>query len=393
MDRQDWAQGLQGMGAWFQGQGPQYMNAQSVARRTRAVEDGVRREAMLKDGRTALLLGSQGKWGEAQGLLQNRMDLVNQLGGDPSGTASMLRMVQEGRHDEALMELKTADDMAVMNGELPAMGGREHTPSEIEKLHTYRNSLPDGSEQQKQVDAVIGSKISSQGPHASAKTHVWDNGTLMQVMSDGKRRVFGPDGTEVFGDDAKDVLKDARDEQVSHAGAKTQATEGAKSTAKAAADAYESLAPIRKYTSNLDRAIMAIDKGANTGTVMSKLPSIRDASKELDSAMRSIGLDIVGMVTFGALSKGELDVAMADAVPQEMDPPQLRAWLIERRNAQRKIYDYALDAAMFMSTPGNTMNDWMRAQEESLRSAVAPGPASSAPPTSSSQGVKFLGFE
>ena len=97
-----------------------------------------------------------------------------------------------------------------------------------------------------------------------------------------------------------------------------QATKAAKKEAaisaiKKSKEAFERIAPIRKNIANFDEAIRLIDEGAETGVVASRLPSVRQASIELDSLQGRLGLDVIGNTTFGALSEAELRFALDTA--------------------------------------------------------------------------------
>ena len=71
-----------------------------------------------------------------------------------------------------------------------------------------------------------------------------------------------------------------------------------------------------------------------------------------------MGLDVIGSVTFGALSEDELRLAMETAVPRNLDEPQLRDWLIKKRDAQQKVRVALIEQARFLSDPNNSLKDW-----------------------------------
>jgi hypothetical protein len=141
------------------------------------------------------------------------------------------------------------------------------------------------------------------------------------------------------------------------------AAEQAKDLGKAAADAgmsaWESYGKLNTSIANIDEAIAALDAGAKSGPIYKMLPSVTEASASLENAMQRMGLDIVGATTFGALSEGELRLALSTAVPQNLKPEDLRNWLVRRREAQAKAAAMAADAAQFLTVPGNTINDWI----------------------------------
>jgi len=89
---------------------------------------------------------------------------------------------------------------------------------------------------------------------------------------------------------------------------------------------------------------------------MSMLKSIVPASIELDNVQKRMGLDVIGDVTFGALSKGELDLALSTAMPTDLKPPELRAWLVKKRRAQRVFADYQMKAMIYLRAGGNIID-------------------------------------
>jgi hypothetical protein len=147
--------------------------------------------------------------------------------------------------------------------------------------------------------------------------------------------------------------------------------------------AYDSFSKLQTSLGNIDEAISAIDGGAQSGLVYNMLPSVTEASASLENAMNRMGLDVIGSVTFGALSEGEMRLAMSTAVPQNLAPAELRAWLVRRRDAQAKAAATMQNAAEFLTTPGpnRTINDWIARNK-----AANEGGATSAPPAGGGAG-------
>ena len=116
---------------------------------------------------------------------------------------------------------------------------------------------------------------------------------------------------------------------------------------------------------NLDKAIAAIDEGASTGVIESRFfPTIRKSTVLLEQIQSELGLDVVGGVTFGALSKGELDLALTVALPLGLQPPELRQWLEDKKSAQGKLRDYYAEQIDFLDQ-GGSVAGFLRAQERS----------------------------
>lgn len=127
--------------------------------------------------------------------------------------------------------------------------------------------------------------------------------------------------------------------------------------------AFDKLANIDVALSNFDDAIRAIDEGAQTGTIISSLPSFRKSSIELDNIQKSLGLDVVSNTTFGALSESELKFALDKALPKNLQPQDLKTWLQAKKSAQTKLRDHISDAAQFLGTGENTIPDWIELQK------------------------------
>ena len=123
--------------------------------------------------------------------------------------------------------------------------------------------------------------------------------------------------------------------------------------------AFDKIQPISTAIANYDEAIAALDGGANTGAIASLLPSFKKASIELDNVVKRLGLDVVGNTTFGALSESELAFALKAAIPDNLQPADLKQWLIAKRDAQKKVKERVEEAASFLSSGENTLSDWV----------------------------------
>ena len=122
---------------------------------------------------------------------------------------------------------------------------------------------------------------------------------------------------------------------------------------------FDRIQPLSLAISNYDEAITAIDAGAETGVVDSFLPSFRKASIELDNVVKRLGLDVVGNTTFGALSESELKFALSAAIPENLQPADLKEWLVAKRDAQKKVKARVEEAASFLSEGTHTIKDWI----------------------------------
>lgn len=137
-------------------------------------------------------------------------------------------------------------------------------------------------------------------------------------------------------------------------------TEG-KMRPEMARDFFNQSALVKSNITNLNDAITAIDQGAQSGIVYNMLPNITEASASLNNAMNRMGLDVIGSVTFGALSEGEMRLAMETAVPRNLSETQLRSWLVKKRDAQQKALEALNNAALWFAG-GGTLEGYLQDQ-------------------------------
>lgn len=234
-------------------------------------------------------------------------------------------------------------------------------------------------------------------------SEIFADGTVLTVTDAGPR-VQRPDGTILTGPDAIDAIRIANDEkirlgresaagrmegslgaQIALGGEAERSKNEGKFTAQAAQETYADFVKAERGLSNIETAIAAIDSGAQAGLVAKQLPNISLASASLKNAMDRMGLDVIASVTFGALSEAEMELAMQTAVPRDLQPAELRQWLVQKRDAQVKAADALLEAADYLSTPGNSLGTWtrelQRRRRDSAQPAPAPAPAPVAAPT------------
>ena len=145
--------------------------------------------------------------------------------------------------------------------------------------------------------------------------------------------------------------------------------------------AFEELGKVNANIENYNIAIKLIDDGGNvTGPIQKLLPSFSSAAVRLDNIRNRLGLDIIKVVTFGALSEGELKLALDTALPTGLNPADLRAWLVAKQTAQTKLSKHLGDAAVFLGRDGSSIAKWME-QGAGRRTGVGgtPNPETAAP--------------
>ena len=126
--------------------------------------------------------------------------------------------------------------------------------------------------------------------------------------------------------------------------------EAAKVNRASVKDAGDRLAVIASTLGNYNDAIAALDAGVETGIVAQNFPT--QAGALLDNAKLRLGLDVIASVTFGALSEGERKAAMDTGLPTGLRPPELKAWIENRKAAALKIATIQKKAVAHFSQTG-----------------------------------------
>lgn len=202
-------------------------------------------------------------------------------------------------------------------------------------------------------------------------------GYTKQVGKFGEVRLVGPDGALIRPEQTASVIDqiyalDARragvkkatearavlEQEVSLGGTAAGAKEAGQQAMKAGVEAFQKLGPARQAISTIDQAIAAIDKGASTNIIASRLPNVTQASRELELLRNQMGLAVINVTTFGALSEGELKLAL-DTGGIDTGMPDLRGYLVRKKTAQQKLANELEKAARYLTKPGNTINGWI----------------------------------
>ena len=96
-----------------------------------------------------------------------------------------------------------------------------------------------------------------------------------------------------------------------------------------------------------------------SGVLTQYFPDISVEAAELTNARNALGLDVVGSVTFGALSKGELDLALSQGLPLGLNEPQLLEYIERREVALKKYRQSLVEAARIYADPEKDFNDYL----------------------------------
>jgi len=237
----------------------------------------------------------------------------------------------------------------------------------LESLTKVNNQALDRNQRKAEAGAGGSDKVQS------SKTT--PDGTTILVMKNGTTKVISAQGVELKGQDRADAIKASEQFGSDIQGERAQARGLGDLTAKQVGQAFAQIGKIKTNLGNIDDAIKAIDAGANTGVIASKLPNISAASVQLANIRNTLGLDVIGSVTFGALSEGELNLALDTALPTNLAPKDLRKYLVDKKTAQTKLADYLTEQATYLSKKGNSLAGWLEKVENKATSGQSELPA------------------
>lgn len=320
--------------------------------------DDSRQKAFFQDARNGREMLEKGDFNGFLDLTANRLDAVQKLGGDPSDVMSVMQTFNSGDIQGTINQLKSAEQAGM---QITDSKGRAFLSDPLDREAKQKRLAGATralalSESEKNFNRITGLRQQLSSAEKSG-----DGGAIKAAQQQLRdfQQISGKFG---LGAQEKSDIKVSE----------TANKELSKQAAIASKDAFDSMKKIRTSIGNMTDAIRSINKGADTGPIISKLPSFRESTIELDNIRGKMGLDIVGATTFGALSESELKFALDVALPDKLEPEPLREWLNRKRDAQRKLAKELLKAATFLGKPGNTISKYIEKETDAGRLSFDP---------------------
>ena len=128
-------------------------------------------------------------------------------------------------------------------------------------------------------------------------------------------------------------------------------------------EAFDKIGGITTNINNMERAIELIDDNARYGQIENLLPAFDRSTIELRNIANQLGLDVVAGTTFGALSEGELRLAMETAVPR-LDEKDLRGWFKSRVDAKSKLRKELIKMSRVLGGGKTTIPEYLDANQK-----------------------------
>jgi hypothetical protein len=95
-----------------------------------------------------------------------------------------------------------------------------------------------------------------------------------------------------------------------------------------------------------------------TGWIASQLPAMNKATAKLRTIANKMGISVINMATFGALSEREMKMAMATNLDLNLKPEELVPFIKEMIEAKRKLARVLYDRAYDLNSGTMTYTEW-----------------------------------
>lgn len=307
-------------------------------------------DVMLGDYNTVMGFYESGRPDLVEGFYEEKIELFENSGRqeEAANTKNVLEMFKSDPEGWALtVDLpRAAYDQSTF---LEEKAKRRQAQIDFKKSNVELKKL------EKEIEnSVTGFKVQS--------SQILPDATVVMVGTDGTTVVRDTSGQLVIGADRAGVIQAGQEYGVDIQTRRARGREGAKISQQISRESFETLGKVRKNIGNLDAAIAALDEGADTGVIESRFPDWKASSIELRNIQRQLGLDVIGSVVFGALSEGELELALATALPIQLQEEDLKDWLTRKKEAQLKLSAELQNAVMFFSG-GGTVGEYVKFQE------------------------------
>tara|TARA_R110002124_G_scaffold79833_6_gene211887 strand:+ start:311 stop:1636 length:1326 start_codon:yes stop_codon:yes gene_type:complete len=325
----------------------------------------------------ALELANAGEWEQAVQLSTQATQQMQHLGLPVEGSQQMSQLFLAAKNGSeeagqlAINELNTAVSMGERMGWIESAKGA----SDPGKLG---EDLAAGLITQEQYDnaiAVINQGTIGRGQISTPQQVKDEDGNLFNSQT-----VFNPNTnkttqvlTPLSGGGPQTPVGEVQmvnaegqtpEEQIIHSGMVAGTQAAAVAAIKKSEEAFGQLAGIESQIATLDEALVLLDEeGVDTGPILNRLPTLRSAAVQLKQIQGELALDVIQNTTFGSLSEAELQFALDVGLPGALQPAELKAWIIRKQGAQRKLASHIAEASIFLGTPGNNIADWLTFQE------------------------------
>jgi hypothetical protein len=305
------------------------------------------------------------------------------LGGDP-------RIQQQNALDEIMARFpnpQTPEDFVEISNALGGAGLHSYAEAAMDMANDTRNSMPDESKtadvtksiqwlndnDMKDLAAILTANPSmvsdvmkaamkdkglgdTQFTISTSQVYVdQDNGQQYVIQTDPNKEP----GERVTRVNIEDAFAPTKEEQLKLE-AQQELLKNDKLKAKLAGqDAFKQANALRFQIDDFERALVASEEGAVSGVIGRYLPAFNAQTGILNSISNTLGISVINMATFGALSEREMKMAMRTNIDMNLGPLKLREMIIEQMNARSKLMDELYAAARRLSVGDLTYSEYI----------------------------------
>ena len=118
----------------------------------------------------------------------------------------------------------------------------------------------------------------------------------------------------------------------------------------ASQDAFQTANTVNKNVRDLYSMLPLLDQGAESGLLRQFTPAFEANTAQLRSLGNTMGINVINMATFGALSEKELNLALKTAIDMSLPPAELRKQILAKIDAQEKLKNELYKRAQTLSS-------------------------------------------
>jgi len=278
-----------------------------------------------------------------QGIQQRIVEMGQQVaaaGGDPQNLA------------------RTAENFAVdPKGGAAALRGI----AAMSDMDTFKYMYPNTIDPQNKVGArkIFKNGTIIQSTPMGAK--VWVNGVQIPLEEHAEAiAAANKYGEELDVSKAKRIAMEQNKARVAADKESSENVTRQKNYATASDEAYN----ISRQISLFDEGLHELEEGAKVGWFNNMFPSMNAATLAFENVSNRLGLQIIAGATFGALSAGEMKMAMDTAMPKDMKGDGLKNWIKNKQDNMRKLQGELLSLASHLKAGGDK-DEWVRLRQQS----------------------------
>jgi hypothetical protein len=330
--------------------------------------------AMVQDAYQLQKLIGAGKMDAAVKLLDNRINSINELGGDPSDSIRVKDLLVSGDPAKFAQLQKGLQDSV-------DAGAIFWQPPEAEKMNPYQEAQIGLKEKELDWKMKNPAAAAASSQQFGAQETLKDSeGNLFFATSRRDPNTGQMVGVvaAVDGSNTKPVGKLSvtggygltANEKVGQGAAETVAKKDAEDIVKYKSTLFDSINSNSRMLSKYNFAIKQLDNGAETGPVIRALPNLREQSVLVDVVRKEIGMEILGSGLLGVNpTDRDVDFALTTAIPDNLRPDALKRELERRGSILQDLNAAQEEYYRLIEDEGMTKGDILKLAKQKRESA------------------------